>query len=298
MCDAVFHLRSRLPGSIGFVGLSSGLWLAPLLLGALVAAWRLRPPEQRRVLLGEVAVFVGVAAVGSLQSLQQLSAYAKATGSIVTAQAEFGNLVGPLNRLQALGVWLVGDYRVQPQGSALTLTHALVAVAALAAAVGLVWLVRNARRGWAVLLYVGVSLSVCAYVVYRGSPWADGKALMIVSPAVALTAGLGAAALYSVRRFAAVGVVCLLAAGILGSNALAYRSVSVAPRDRMQELHDIGERIDGQGLTLYTEFEEFGKHFLRQGAPSGTAEGWQRNYALAIHRDGSLPTLRPGERPG
>ena len=34
--------------------------------------------------------------------------------------------------------------------------------------------------------------------------------------------------------------------------------------------------IDGEGPTLYTEFEEFGKHFLRSGDPEGSSEGWQR----------------------
>ena len=139
------------------------------------------------------------------------------------------------------------------------------------------------------LLYVGVSVAGLGYVAYRGSPWADGKALMIVSPAVVLTAALGAVALFSLRRIAGVALAGALALGVLWSNALAYHNVSVAPRDRMAELAKIGERIDGQGPTLYPEFEEFAKHFLRRGAPEGTGEGWQRRYFLAVHRDGSGP---------
>lgn len=278
-------------GTIGFVGLTSGVWLAPLLIGALIAAYKLRAAGNVRGLLAEVGVFLAVIVVGAAQSLSQISSYTQATSGIVQAQAEFGNLIGPLNRLQAVGIWLVGDYRVKPVDTAWTLTVVLLVVAAVAALGGVVWLIRKRSVAWPVLLYVGVSLVVCAFVVYRGSPWADGKALMIVSPAVLLTVALGAAALYSIRRFAAYAVLGLLALGVVGSNAYAYRSASVAPRDRMQELSDIGDRIDGQGLTLYTEFEEFGKHFLREGAPTGTAEGWQRYYGLAVHRDGSFPNF-------
>jgi hypothetical protein len=57
----------------------------------------------------------------------------------------------------------------------------------------------------------------------------------------------------------------------------------------MEELADLGERLDGQGPTLYTEFEEFGKHFLRKAAPEGSSEGWQRRYNLTTGRAGQPP---------
>ncbi len=274
-------------GALGIVGLTAALWLGPLLLGALIAARLTR--SGWRALLGEVGVFAAVAIAGTLQTLLELSKYTKSAGGIVTSQGEFGNLLGPLSKLQAFGIWIAGDYRLHPVGRDWVLTRIFLVVAAVAIVFGLVWLIRLRARSWPVLLYVGVSVLACVFVVYRGSPWADGKALMIVSPAVVLTAMLGAAGLYALRRFAGIAVAAALALGVLWSNALAYHNVSVAPRDRMAELARIGERIDGQGPTLYPEFEEFAKHFLRGGAPEGTGEGWQRRYFLAVHRDGSGP---------
>jgi hypothetical protein len=108
---------------------------------------------------------------------------------------------------------------------------------------------------------------------------------MIVSPAVMVAAGLGVAAVASVWRLAAGGVVvAALAFGVLMSNAYAYHDVSDAPHDRMAELEQLGERLAGQGPTLYTEFEEFGKHYLRRADPEGSSEGWQRRYALALEK--------------
>ena len=40
-------------------------------------------------------------------------------------QREFGNLLGPLSNLQALGIWIVGDYRLHPVGGDWTLTRML-----------------------------------------------------------------------------------------------------------------------------------------------------------------------------
>jgi hypothetical protein len=115
------------------------------------------------------------------------------------------------------------------------------------------------------------------YVTERGSPWADAKALMIASPALVLLAMLGASALHSAgRRPEAWLLAAVVSTGVLASNALAYHDVSLAPRDRLGELELVGNRISGQGPTLYTEFEEFGKHFLRRGDPEGSSEGWQR----------------------
>jgi hypothetical protein len=137
-----------------------------------------------------------------------------------------------------------------------------------------------------VLLYFAVSILAWAYVTRQGSPWADGKALMIVSPAVVLAAMMGPAALAAWgRRIPALLLVGTIAGGVLVSSAYAYHDVSLAPRDRLGELERIGNRTPGDGPALYTEFEEFGKHFLREEAPEGSSEGWQRR--LGPLRNGS-----------
>ena len=84
--------------------------------------------------------------------------------------------------------------------------------------------------------------------------------------------------------------------GRCGRTRYQYHDVSLAPRDRMEELEQIGDEIAGEGPTLYTEFEEFGKHFLREAAPEGSSEGWQRRFAEAEGRDGRVPALRLRQR--
>jgi hypothetical protein len=126
-----------------------------------------------------------------------------------------------------------------------------------------------------VLLLVAVSLFAWVYVTSRGSPWADAKALMIVSPVVVLVAGLGAAGLHAAgRRIEGVALLAVLGFGVLLSNAFAYHDVSLAPRDRLAELERIGDRLSGRGPTLAPEFEEFAKHFLREGQPTSPSEAW------------------------
>jgi hypothetical protein len=256
------------------VGLAAAVWVGPVALAALVLS---STRHGRRFLdIGvEAGVFLGVLVVLAYQSIAQWTAYLEVARATVTAQQEFGNLLGPLRSSQMLGIWLVGDYRTIPEGRNEHLTYGLIGIAACCAALGLIWAIR--RRAWAALFFIAISLLGWAYVTSRGSPWADGKALMIVSPAVVLAAMLGPAGLFEFGRRLEAGV--LLAAvtlGVLASNALAYHDVSLAPRDRLGELERIGDRIAGQGPALYTEFEEFGKHFLRKADPAGSSEGWQR----------------------
>jgi hypothetical protein len=255
--------------AVGLVGAAAAVWLGPLLLATVVVAWRRRPG--RPVLL-EAAAFLALGALLSWQALAGLRTYVDVAGTVVTAQTEVGNLAGPLNELQAFGVWLSGDYRFAP-GTLLTETHLLLGAVAVAGGLGLAWLVR--RRAWALLLLAAVSAIGWAYVTWRGSPWADAKALMILSPVLVLLAGLGAARLWAAgRRVEGAALAALLAVGVLGSNALAYHDVSLAPHDRLSELAAIGERLDGQGPALYPEFEEYGKHFLRRADPTGPTEAW------------------------
>ncbi len=64
---------------------------------------------------------------------------------------------------------------------------------------------------------------------------------------------------------------------------------SLAPRDRLDDLVRAADVVDGRGPTLYTEFEEFAKHFLRDGHPVGASE------AFAV--PGLVPSLRAGGAP-
>ena len=262
--------------AIGFVGPAAAVWLAPIGL-ALIAVALTRPPRGRKLLVGaELAMMGALLAVLSYPSLLELGRFLD-SDSFLTSQQEFGNLLAPLKEIQMFGIWFSGDYRVPPANADLTATHLLIGIALASAALGVIWAIRRDAR--ALLLYFAASFVAWAYVTKQGSPWADGKALMIISPAVLLAAMLGPAAFFAWgRRLEAFLLAAAITGGVLASNALAYHDVSLAPRDRLAELESIGERRAGDGPTLYNEFEEFGKHFLRGADPEGSSEGWQRRY--------------------
>jgi hypothetical protein len=200
-----------------------------------------------------------------------------------TEQTKLGNLAGPLSGFQLAGIWPRGDFREHLTGLP---GKILIGVALLAAAWAL--LVGLRRRQWALWVYAAAALGGCALIYKAGAtPWVVGKTLAIASPALPVTALVGAAMLLR-RRGAGIVVFAALAFGVLWSNALAYHDVVLAPRDRLAELQHIGTLVDGKPLTLINEYEIYGTyHFLREGAPVGPAD--YRDIVLAL-RDGTSLT--------
>jgi hypothetical protein len=259
------------------LGPAVALWAGPLAVAALVLAVRAQPGGGAPI--RQVAAFAGVVLVLSVPLLVELGGYFRVTAGVVTANEEVGNLLRALDPLQAMGIWINGDYRLLPDGRWLPVTRVLIALALAGALLGVVVAVR--RRAWPTLLYAGTALVGAVVVVGAGSPWADAKALMIISPALLLVALLGPTALATADggrgwavRSSTLALGLAIVAGVLASNALAYRDARLAPYDRLAELQDVGERLDGRGPVLTTEFEEFGKHFLRAADPSGVSEAY------------------------
>jgi len=272
------------------IGLAVAVWLGPMLLVALWLVARQRADLRRVAVLA--ATFAVVFVVVSIPTLVDAAKYLDVARDVVTAQQEVGNLAEPLPILEVAGIWLKGDYRYAPSSGVgidkLELTYVLIGLAAAAALLGGFWLLRHRALG--PLLFAASSLVALWYVTRTGSPWADAKALAIASPAVLLLAALGPVALEALgARIEATLLAFALVAGVLASNALAYHDVSLAPRDRLEELAKVGDRAAGQGPLLYTEFEEFGKHFLRDADPVGASEGFSVS--------GLSPELRTGGRP-
>ncbi|MEN3282320.1 MAG: hypothetical protein V7607_3460 [Solirubrobacteraceae bacterium] len=262
------------------IGLVVAAWIAPILLVVVtVAAWRGR--EARHLVARHTAVFVGLLVVLALQTVVSAKGYLDATTGVLTSQTEGGNLLAPLDRWQAVGVWLEGDFRRHPVSNLSGLSNALMYLVVVAGVIGVAYAVR--RRAWQVPLYVGWSAIALAVLLWRGSPWADGKALMVTSPAFVFAAALGAAALVrnarigpslvsSARLVMGSALLAVVVFGVMFSNALAYHNASLAPRDRFDELRTIASRIGDRGPTLLPDWDENAKHFLREAAPEAANE--------------------------
>lgn len=262
---------------LGGLSLGGAVWLVPLAVAAAVVAARRGHP---------LPAIAGVAttAILGLPALIESGQFLRGGNRDSFRQAEeLGNLVRPLKELQVLGVWPAGDFRFDP--SEQWATYVLLSVVVAAAALGLVLAVR--RRLGDLIGYAACCALGATAIVLLGSPWLDAKALAVASPACVLLALAGAAALLTGRRqVEGMLLLAAVAGGVLWSNALAYRDVSLAPRSQLGELETIGKRFAGQGPALMTEYQPYGvRHFLRDLDPEGASELRRRPVPL---RDGTL----------
>ncbi len=217
------------------------------------------------------------------------SAFGKCTPITTLNRATcFGNLYGPLRGIQVAGIWLYGDFRDFPGAPPGLANHLLIWLVFAGAALALGWSAWKRQLG--VALYVSVALISVAVLSVEGTgAWVMGKALAISSPAVLLAGLAGGAVLFSrshvVPALAGILLLGAIAGGVLWSNWLQYRDVTLAPRARLAELQTIGTMVAGHGPTFFNEYDIYGdRHFLRAGAPVEPEE----------YRPGateSLPTL-------
>ncbi len=238
----------------------------PMLGLVALALWRTR--GSRAVLERAWPLALMIVLLG-LPAFLAAGAFAPTEGPIDSA-ADLGNLVGPLSVFQYAGVWIGGDFRLDPIKPGLT--NYLIVLALFAAAAG-VWLAWR-RRAWELLLYAaGAGVGSIAIFLYA-SPWVGAKALASGSPSLLLLALAGAAAFAArVERVLGATVLTLVLAGVLWSNALAYHDVSLAPYDQLRELESIGEEFAGEGPALMTEYQPYGvRHFLREIDAEGASE--------------------------
>jgi hypothetical protein len=264
---SVLPLAVTTAATLAILGFGGAVWIAPVLLVALLGVIRL---GGRDLALRATAAFAVLAAVLSLPALRTISFLSDPAASTITNRSRLANLIEPLSGFQLFGIWPVGDFRLRPDD--LDVTYVLIAVLAVSALLGLFWAWR--RGAWALLVYgFGAALG-CLVVTTFGSPWVDAKALAIASPAFVLAGAAGAAVVFEGgRRVEAVVLAAAITGGVLWSNALAYQDVNLAPHDRFAELERIGDRIAGQGPTLMTEYEPFGvRYFLRAADPEGASE--------------------------
>jgi hypothetical protein len=257
-------------------------WVAPALLVALVLGVRTRIQAGRgRVAALQLAVFAIVGYVIARPAIGTLSAFTNSASPLRDAH-ELGNLVRPLKWDQVFGVWLGGDFRVDPRYG--TLTVILVGLVAAGGAAGVV--LAGLRRSWGLLAYAAGALLGSAYVLWKSGPWVDAKTLAIVSPTALVLCFVGWLGL---RRRETTIAAALVVAGLLVGNALAYHQTFLAPRDRLAELAHIGELTAGKGPLLLPLYDPYAtRHFLRKADPEESSELRRRSVFL---QDGkTLPT--------
>jgi hypothetical protein len=289
----------------GTIGFAFTPWLGLAALAILALGWSALPGDGR-TRLRTVAIGAGAAALALVllalptvadlkTSLDQAT---NVTDANAAAVADPGNLLRPLLKVQALGVWLGSAHRGDPEH--LTQTYVLIGVMAVAIMLGLIWLLR--RRNWALLAVVAVAVIVWLVLTPRATTWTAAKLLVLLSPIAILTACVGAFGRLGLRRLDGLLLGAAITVGVLASNAYLYHSTTMAPNDRFDELREVGERFAGVGPTLTPDFDEYALYLLREMAPDGpgnsrkvqpwaSPEGNFFPYGVTVDVDGLDPGL-------
>lgn len=225
-----------------------------------------------------------------------------------------GNLLAPLRAIQIAGIWPAGDFRDVVAAPSLFAAPAALPrygfayLVFVAGGGGVVWSLL--RRSPGLAIYVAVAVVGVLWPWSESiTPWLIAKALAISSPAILLAGLVGGAMLFRQERVwalvAGAMVLVAIAAGVLWSNWLQYRNVSLAPRDQLSELQTIGDKLAGRGPTFINEYQIYAdRHFLRAGAPVEPAEyrnvllptttgAWLTKSAFADIDSFPLSTLAP-----
>ncbi len=258
---------------------AAGAYALGLGLAVLVAAIAVPGgPDWRRLgRLGAVAAGLTLLAVlpllGSTLDFAQVVTDVFSSSS-ASAQDALGQLTRPLPLAEGAGVWLARDYRMAVEPAYSELNVVLVAVAIAMAVTGLVMCVAR-RRPQPLILLGTVALPAIALAPFV-TPYAEAKLLVVLTPAVVLLAAFACIMLIQVGRGSVrvAGWVALaaVATGVLASDLFAYRETKLAPLDRMEAMEQAADRIPGNGLWLFNEWEEFGKYFMRSARINAASE--------------------------
>jgi hypothetical protein len=157
---------------------------------AILAFWSLTQPAVRRALrpralvrfllrpatLLVLVVLAGLAALALVGPFGFASSFNKVAGS---------NTYGPVNPVEALGIWPASNYRLDAAGGA-QLPGLAGAIAVLALLVGVAWWV--ARREATIPIALGAGAALYLISLPSSGDYSQAKALMIVAPLAMLVA--------------------------------------------------------------------------------------------------------------
>ena len=299
---SVLPLVSAL-ATVGALGPAGLVYVGPpVLVGVAARLVGLRGPPLRRALFATGgAVFAAV--LLALPVLSGVTTAFKANDKTLSEGNLLGNLPRPLDVLHALGAWPVGDYRYAPLHPKATAALALLVGAV--AAFGLIMAIR--RRALGPLLLTGTLMPISALLWLRGNPYADAKVLVLASTVAPLLAMLAAVWLLRSsgrgRRLLGAAVAVVVGGAVLVTNVLAYHDAQLAPYDRYREQLAIADKLKGRGPVVFTEFDEFAKHFMRSAQvlsqpewpfefPTGPLNPKGAAQRLAANTDGLHPSLK------
>ena len=246
-------------------------WFLAMIAAALALAVA-GSPNRLRTLAVSAGLLAGVfllgAAVSVASAIDFFGPARRLLGS--SAEGDVGNLIEGLPLWESFGIWLSGDFRLGT-GYA-PIAYALIALAALLVLVGVLHTFR--LRALGPLLALGSCIAV--WVLVPAGIYIEAKLLTILSPALVLMALAGCAGLAQATARPALGAAAalVLVAAVLVSDAIVYRDAYLAPKPRLAELERVGQRIAGRGPAMLDEFEEYGKHFLRESGVIAPFDGY------------------------
>jgi hypothetical protein len=285
---------------VAVLGAGGALWAVPPLIPALIFSLRRYGAEAIRRLVLPIAV---VSIVLVLPVIFTPTGTFDPLAEGVTGEDEIGNLVGPLNLLQAAGTWPTLDFRFEPGlvGAVKVLSAIVLAIAALSLV--LAWRLPKGE-GVPLVGYVAGGLVGGLAIMIPGSTWVDAKVLATLSPAMLASALIGITMIGRRTGYRLeAGAVSAVVVGVVALGAfLAYQGAWLAPRDQQVELSDIGARFAGDGPTLVTEVSGYGpRYFLRDLDPEGASDRRRRQVLLTddeVPEDGQyvdLDEVRPDQ---
>lgn len=270
------QLRMTLTAAIGIAamitvfGPGAGIWIAPMILIAVIVAAVTRPEDltlKRLALVvsGWGLITLAITLPSLIDALRIFS-----TVSTVAGGNDIGNLIGPVPFREVFNAWISPDYRFAvPHEKSTTWVAIVTAAAALLAVVGFVTETR-ARRLFVPMAIVSGFLAT-QYIESQYNIYFIAKSYVAFAPIVgcATAAGLIWLVTSSVprRRYVGLGLAGALAVTMVASIGLYYGSVFMTPNERFEELAAINERLDGRGPTLVNEREEYSRVLLRDNRP-------------------------------
>jgi hypothetical protein len=278
-------LGAAVAALLAVLSLGGAIWVLPALAAVAAILWMRSGPQAVFKRAGVLAAWVLGLSVPLIVPALLDGRLLPPTSSPLTSATARGNLIQPLGLDRLAGIWPAGDFRLDAvDGGVTTLLILLVVVAA-----GFGFWLAVRKRAIALAVYgLGVP-AACLVLVAIGSPWVEGKALATASPALLTLASAAAAtAIARSRRIEGSVALAVIAAGVLWSNALAYRDANLAPYDQLHELEQIGDRIAGQGPALMTEYLPFGaRHALREADAEGISE--LRRSVVPLNNGATVP---------